>query len=252
MTNLNENIIEDTACSGEQKSGVSLEISENEGVDGAVSQLDVLATAINRDQPMTELDLDELGLAFGNMKVDVGGRMMTVEEAKKIPDFKKTAEIWKEIRDGNNRRVKELTLITQEIIDIVCRIARGRDMDLSSLVSVKDVTFPKFITPGSLDLHRLTRAKNLVLPENIEEFLLLDSLVSAEGVTFPKSVGRNLYLTSLRSAQGLVLPSYVGGKIYLGHLAHITDDEGRYLAQYIDQILATPETIAKIAQFKKL
>ncbi|BDU72340.1 hypothetical protein [Mesoterricola silvestris] len=87
---------------------------------------------------------------------------------------------------------------------------RNLNYDLHSLTSAEGLKLPDSIG-GWLDLRSLTSAEGLKLPDSIGGGLDLRSLTSAEGLKLPDSIGGWLYLSSLTSAEGLKLPDSIGG-----------------------------------------
>ncbi len=111
----------------------------------------------------------------------------------------------------------EISLTQEEALRGGIKYHHG-NLDLHSLTSADELKLPESIG-GDLYLSSLTSADGLKLPERIGGYLDLHSLTSADGLKLPESIGGNLYLSSLTSADGLKLPESIGGDLYLNSLA---------------------------------
>lgn len=78
---------------------------------------------------------------------------------------------------------------------------------------------------GNLDLGSLTSLKNVTFPETIGYDLILRSLTSLEGVILPKIIGRALYLLSLTLEQLLDVELPKFKEIYLANNVKYTYEE---------------------------
>ncbi len=186
-----ENIINESTKETE-KAGSGFEISP-EQVGGIAAELSKINEAITHDIPIKIYEVENLNKLAGNIKIDVGGEIMTVEEAEKIPNLKRNMEIWKEMSEGKFRNTVELTRITPK----VSRYLQDEN---------------------NVELRHLISATGLVLPARIRGFLNLASLTSAEGLVLPREIGGSLVMDALTSIEGLVLPSSVGGRLYFDRL----------------------------------
>jgi hypothetical protein len=92
----------------------------------------------------------------------------------------------------------------------------GGTIALDNLGYAEDLEFPKSVE--WLNLNRLERGKNIVLPKIIKQSLSLSSLSSAEGIQFPDIVYGDLDLPSLLNQKELSLPNKIGGDLVLGLL----------------------------------
>jgi hypothetical protein len=238
------------------------------GSDSLVKNLDIVSVALDRDKPLTLADLDVLDADLRSIAVNIGGEMMTVEEAKKIPDLKMNMEIWAEIRKGDCERSYELTFITNEILQIL--VHHAEDLCLGSITSAKGLVFPEntrgdlilsgitsaegLMLPktvlGNLDLGHLTSAKGLVLPEYILGGINLGDITSPEGLVLPKHIGQYLDLSGITSLDGLVLPGGIKN-LYVEGLTSLSDEWAKRLVPYFDNIVTSQYIFDKIRQFKQ-
>ncbi len=236
-----ENIIHETIESPENKrEGFEISTEQARQITDELSRLD---DAINHDQPIRVEDLENLNEVARGTKIDIGGEIMTVEEAENIPDLKMNIEIWNEMREGNFENTNKLTRIIPAIsrylekvegnIDLnsltsakglILPTSIGWNLDLSSLTSAEGLTLPISIG-GYLNLRGLTSAEGLILPTSINGGLYLNSLTSAEGLILSTSIGGYLDLRSLTSAEGLTLPTSITGSLYLDGLTSADKEE---------------------------
>jgi hypothetical protein len=111
---INENLKEITK-NPEQKGMEGFEISP-EQANQITAELSKLNDAILHDKPILIDDLEDLSKVAKGTKIDVGGIIMTVEEAESIPDdLKMNVEIWKEIRSGNFDNMYYLTYLSESM-----------------------------------------------------------------------------------------------------------------------------------------
>ncbi len=154
MENPKENIIHE-AINSPEKSQVGFEMT-TEQANQITAELSKLNDAILHDKPISIDDLEDLSKVARGTKIDVGGEIMTVEEAENIPDLKMNAKIWQEMKEGNFERTRELTRITTAVSKYLENIE------------------------GYLDLSGLTSAEGLVLSQSIGGDLYFDKLTSAD------------------------------------------------------------------------
>jgi len=242
-----ENLIQETTKSAEKDKGFEMTAEQARQI---TSELSKLNDAISHDKPISIDDLENLSKVARGTKIDVGGMIMTVEEAEKIPDSEINAEIFREIRKGKFDRVRELTMITPIIAAIYFRGKKTEDIEFYNLITAGGIVLPKSVK-GSVCLHDLTTAKGLTLPEVVGKHLNLDRLPSPEGLVLPKTVKGFLNLNKLTSAEGLVFPDYIGEGLELYGLNSISDGVAKQLARFNCYMGIKPELKAKIAKFKK-
>ncbi len=232
----NENRINETVDS-KKKGGAGFEMSSEQN-RSIVAELSKFHDAINLDKPIKFEDLESLDQMARNTKIDVGGEIMTVEEAEKIPDLKMNAEIWKEMSEGNFDNTGRLTKITpavsrylENVKDVDLRSLTSADglvlpkavmgdLCLDKLKSIDGLTLPLFIG-GAVDLEGLETAVGLVLPKNLSGYLDLRRINSTSGLILPENVSGSLFLQGLSSAVGLTLPRNIAGDLNLQGLTSI-------------------------------
>ncbi len=210
MENLDHNKIKESTKSLEN-SRPSFEIDKVEAVQIA-EELSIISNAIDHNSPIRVEDLDSFNGLAKNTKINVGGEMMTVEEAEKIPDLKMNTKIWKEMSEGNFDNTSKLTRITPRV---------------SKYLKASYV----------INLSGLTSVDGLVLPRVLRNSLLLNGLKSAEGLVFPRSVDGVIFLQSLTTIVGLELPDSCSMGISFGSLDNSQLEEIRKkFPQYIQNI----------------
>ncbi len=250
---IEENIIHEATNSPEKSQG-GFEMT-TEQASQITAELSKLNEAILHDKPIFINDLEDLSKIARGTKIDVGGEIMTVEEAESIPDLKMNAKIWQEMKEGNFLNTDKLTKITPTVSKYLENI-KG-DLNLRGLTSAKGLVLPQTIG-GDLYLNGLTSAEGLVLPnsikkdlwlsrltsteglalsQTIEGDLVLSVLTSAEGLVLPQSIVGGLKMNSLTSAKGLVLPESIGGHLYISRLTSADKEElKKKYPQFANQI----------------
>jgi hypothetical protein len=154
-----ENLIEETKDSPEQERRGGFEMSGDEAHNVA-AELSLLHNLIDHDKSVTGADLKKVEENLKNMKMDVGGDMMTVEEAERIPDFKMNVEIWKEIEEGNFNNSGKLTYITPRVAESLSK--HKGDLYLHRLTSLSDTAAESLSKhKGVLDLSGLTSLSDM-------------------------------------------------------------------------------------------
>jgi hypothetical protein len=153
------------------------------------------------------------------------GEELTKEDLRFIYEIDEKIEDFGYERDPRIEEIIEKRNIRKDLAKVLD--CREDQISLTKEEALKgDVKFHY----GSLDLHSLTSAEGLKLPEKIGGDLYLERLTSAKGLKLPKEIGGDLYLSWLTSAEGLKLPEKIGGDLYLGGL---TSAEGLKLPKEI-------------------
>jgi hypothetical protein len=215
---IEENLIHEAIKPTEiKREGFEMSPEQASQITAELSKLD---DAILHDRPIHIEDLEDLSKVAKGTKIDVGGEIMTLEEAENIPDLKMNIEIWKEIRVGKFKNIYKLTRITPSVSKYLENI-KG-DLYLGSLTSAEGLILPNNIN-GDLQLDGLTSAKGLILPTTINGSLNLDSLTSTKNLILPTTIEWNLSLNGLTSAKGLILPTAIKGHLSLGSLTSAED-----------------------------
>jgi hypothetical protein len=131
-----ENLIHDATESGKPEKGkdFGIELSLSPELEVVKEKLGIVEDAINHDQPLTLADIQNLEASLANMKVDVGGTMMTLAEIEAIPDLANNLKIWAEIQAGNFDNMEQLTFITDEIAEHLA--THEGDLELDGLKSL--------------------------------------------------------------------------------------------------------------------
>ena len=137
MENPKENLIQESTKSAEKsREGFKMTTEQAGQITAELSKLN---DAIVHDKAISTDDIEDLSKVARGGKIDVGGEIMTVEEAEKIPDLKMNAEVWKEIKNGNFDGVFFLTFITDEIAKLlVKKFDNYQTLKLWSLRSLSD------------------------------------------------------------------------------------------------------------------
>ncbi len=79
-----ENLIQEAQSSQETTKKQSLEVAVSAGPDSLQEKLGVLGDAIAHDEPITEANIAELSSAVEGMKISMGGKEVTLEEAERL------------------------------------------------------------------------------------------------------------------------------------------------------------------------
>ena len=193
-----------------------------EQAEEITAELSKLNDAILHDKPINIEDLEDLSKVAKGTKIDIGGEVMTIEEAENNPDLKMNIEIWKEMKEGNFENTHKLTRITPSVSKYLENV-KG-DLNLNNLTSAKGLILPATVE-GDLYLRNITSAEDLTLPTTVNGSLYLKSLISAEGLTLPNTIKGNLWLNSLTSAKDLILLTNINGNISLRGLTSIDKEE---------------------------
>ena len=150
-----ENTFEEAINPKPQSDSVGLEMTQTEETKRITQNLETVLSAVNHDEPITEGNLKDLDDSLKNMKINVGGFEMTIEEVESDPNIQENIKIWTEMKNEDFSNTHKLTRITAEVSKY--------------LKSQKDI-----------NLNSLTSAEGLVLPQNIGGYLNLSSLTSAD------------------------------------------------------------------------
>ncbi|MFA6296181.1 MAG: hypothetical protein WC663_02420 [Patescibacteria group bacterium] len=137
----------------QQQNVEGLEIAKTPELEKVVDAANVLAGKIERDEKVTKGEVDDLREALGQMKLNVAGIEMTLEEAKTKGKF------YIEFLQGKFEHHSELTILTPEMAQIIADSHRwfsfpkvteisdetanilgrhDRDLNLSGLTSLTD------------------------------------------------------------------------------------------------------------------
>ncbi|MBP9686797.1 MAG: hypothetical protein KBD66_03280 [Candidatus Doudnabacteria bacterium] len=135
MENLAKEIKIEDATKLTEKADVGFQMSP-EHAGGISGELSKLHDAIIHDKSIKIEDVENIDQLARNTKIDVGGEIMTVEEAEKVPDLKMNVEIWKEMRDGNFKNTVKITRITPQVSKY---LENCPDINLYCLTSAKVV-----------------------------------------------------------------------------------------------------------------
>lgn len=107
-------------------------------------------------------------------------------------------------------------------------------LELESLKKVKNTTFPKKLTNGSLFLPDLLEIESVDFPEIIDGSLILSSLKSGKNLQLPKFIKGDLNLNGLKSAEGVDFNIDLQGDL---NLDNIENTEGLRLPKTINHHL---------------
>jgi hypothetical protein len=128
---IDENLIYE-ATKPTEKSREGFEMSP-EQANQITAELSKLNDAILHDKPISIDDLEDLSKVARGTKIDVGGEIMTVEEAEKIPDLKRNMKIWDEMKEGNFENTGKLTFLTPKVARIFSEKCNRTELWLESL-----------------------------------------------------------------------------------------------------------------------
>lgn len=105
----------DISGAEKEKQEPGLELVRNQELDAVVDAANDLAEKVEGDEKVTGDDVLKLDEALGKVKFYFYGEEMTIDEVREILDLKRNMEIWKQIEEGDLKRVAELTFIVSNI-----------------------------------------------------------------------------------------------------------------------------------------
>ncbi|MFA6296171.1 MAG: hypothetical protein WC663_02370 [Patescibacteria group bacterium] len=139
----------------QQNNVEGLEVAHGEELENVVDAANALAGKIERDEKVTKGEVYDLREALGQVKFDIGGEMMTIEQIKQIPDLKTNLPIFQEIQAGNLKRVTMLSFLPKNIAESLSH--HHGDLYLIGLSSLSDEAAESLSHhQGDLDLRNLS------------------------------------------------------------------------------------------------
>lgn len=208
-----------------------IEIVPGNDLEQLEDTLSVVANLVAHDDPVFTANLEDIDSAAADMKVDVGGVLLDVEEIEKIPHLKENAKIWQEIKDGLFEHVKLLEYIPDEIAAILS-------------------TYKGSLMLWSLENLSLSAAKCL---GKFDGWLDLLSIVSTtdkilEQLSFHKGYLNLENLNSL-SDKGAEFLSHHDGRIVLRKLKNISDKGLEHLAGFTGGLDVSHELLVRMRPY---
>jgi hypothetical protein len=208
--------------------------------------------AINHDRKINLSDVENIEKTIGQIKVNIGGEEMTIEEAKKIPKLKENIKIWKEIREGSFDNIRNLTFLIPEIAEYLSKY-KGI-LWLNGLSSISDTATEHLSKhEGPIQLNGLIVISDTVakyLSKNNGKIWLngLTSISDTAAEHLSEHEG-DLFLDSLTSISDTVAEhlSKHNGEISLGGLASISDTAAEHLSHKKNIYLFGLTSISDIA-----
>ncbi len=94
-----------------------LEIAKTPELEKLVDQANELAEAIQQDEPVKFEQVIALNKALDQLKIDIDGEIMTLEELRSMPDYKRNLKI---LRDMDNNDYSSI----QRLVDLPAILAR--------------------------------------------------------------------------------------------------------------------------------
>ncbi|MFA6296180.1 MAG: hypothetical protein WC663_02415 [Patescibacteria group bacterium] len=258
----------------QQQNVEGLEVAHGEELENVVDAANALAEKIERDEKVTEGEVDDLREALGQMKIDVGGEIMTLEE------FKGTyLEILKEIKSGNLTRSNELRFLTDSVAttlensrgtiflsgltslsDSAAEILSHHHFDiiLNGLTSLSDSAAESFgHHRGNLFLRGLTSLSDKAAKSLGHRYgdLYLDSLktLSDSAAESLRHLDGSLYLDGLSTLSDSAAESFSNQswRVYFMGLVSLSDQAIESLSHFKGNYLGVPDNISdKINKFK--
>ncbi|MFA6296033.1 MAG: hypothetical protein WC663_01650 [Patescibacteria group bacterium] len=136
-----------------------LEIAKTPESKTVVDLANEFHEAIQNDSPITYGKVEDFREALGKMKFNIDGELMTIEEARKIPNLKENLKIMKEIEAGNFNNIYKLTYLTDRIAESLSR--SQNDLRLNRLTSLSDLSAASLSHhQGNLYLNSLNSISN--------------------------------------------------------------------------------------------
>jgi len=184
--------------------------------------LATLHEAITHDRPITQSNLNDLTTAIGAISIDVGGTLMSISEAEKIPDLKRNMEIFKEIQGGDFSNSNELTFITPLIAEHLSK--HEGNLFLSGLTTLSD-----------------SAAEHLSKHEGDLYLSGLITITDTASESLSKHEG-DLYLDGLTTLSDSAAESLSKhkGTLYLSGLTTLSDDDAEFLSKQEGKIDLPP------------
>jgi len=227
-----ENLIEETTDSEQGAVKIGFEIPVNEARK-IVEELSRINDLINYDEIIKIEDLGRLALITKKVPIDIGGEIMTVEEAEKNPNVK----IWAEILRGDMSHMNELTEINKKVAEV---LSKSENAIFLSNIKLLAGDVAKIFSS-----HRYYLQLNglQAISDTVAEFL------SKHHATLDLDS-----VTHLSDSAALSFSKHHGGESSDGvlsfkSLVNITDNGAKYLA--LHSKLYAPEVKAQIAKYKK-
>jgi hypothetical protein len=213
---IKENTIQESVDPTSKIESVGFEVSKSD-IQKLTTEMNTLGSFIDHDKTMTADSLGKLNKSIEGIKIDVGGVMLGIKEAEDVADLKQNAKIWKEIKNGNIENVDKMTILLDEIAEILVKCDKNLNFrHLGSLTLSAARILAKH--NKSLIFHSLT-----TLPDDLAECL-------------GKHHGGELNLSELSLLSGTAAKflSEHRGSLYLPSLSSISDTVAMYLARTDD------------------
>ncbi|MFA6296177.1 MAG: hypothetical protein WC663_02400 [Patescibacteria group bacterium] len=104
-----------------QNTEPNIEIAQTPELENVVDTANVLAEKIEGDEKVTEGDVYDLREALGQMKFDIGGKMMTANELRENPELLANYRILQEMKKGNFSNIQNLTNLSSETAEFLVK-----------------------------------------------------------------------------------------------------------------------------------
>ena len=192
-----ENIIEEAKNPAKKIKGMGVDMSPSVELDNLKGGLDSLSNLISHDSPITGKKMEILNDSLQGIKINIGGQVMTVEEAEKIPDLKENLKIWREILAGKFKNLGmddlKLTFLIPEVAEALCKYTGDR-IDLPHVKTISDEVAEK-----------LSKCKSTLFLRG---------------------------LTTLSDESARYFGKYKGGHLIFSRLYELSDKATEYLCEY--------------------
>ncbi len=227
--------------------------SESEKVKNALKQL---LDGVEHNDSITVEDLMNTERALGELKVDVCGEFMTIDEIKRIPDFEHNLWIWRQMKEGDFDNVFLLTFVTPHIFKIL--LTHKGTLWLNRVTNISDQMIESISQhKGALRLDGLRHISDQAAEfmSKHEGMLFLNGVTSLS-ISAAESLSKHIGLVSLNglitlSDEAAEMFSKDGGDLFLDSLTTLSDKAVESLAKSNRKIDCSDELRERIAAVKE-
>ncbi|MFA6296119.1 MAG: hypothetical protein WC663_02105 [Patescibacteria group bacterium] len=207
-----------------------LEIARTPESETVVDLANELHEAIQNDSPITYGKVEDFREALDQLKFNIGGEMMTAEEARKIPDLKLNMEIWKRIKVGDysTSTITQMTYVSLEVADILKNVGTVRLLNVKyfpSSILRKLCERKGYLTLGIEEISD----QDAEIISNHQGELFLDNItrLSVKQAEFLSQHRGQLSLAGLESLPDQAAIYFIDFKHFLNVQSRITTQIGR-------------------------
>ncbi|MFA6296178.1 MAG: hypothetical protein WC663_02405 [Patescibacteria group bacterium] len=245
-----------------QQNVEGLEIAKTPESEKVIESANNLAGKIERDEKVTEGEVDDLREALGQMKFDINGEMMTIEQIKENPEMKINFKIFQEIQSGDLQRKYNvgltlgITFLPKNIAEVLSHYNGTLNFHRLSFISdsaAEALSHHK----GTLHLNKLSSlsdkaAESLSRHQGFFLYLIGLSSLSDKSIESLSHYHGGLFLSGLstlsdNAAESL---SHHQESIYLEGLSSISDAAAESLSHHDKYLGVSPKIQEQINKFK--